>query len=127
MSQEEPSDPQAIPDVELDVPHPLIECINSCMVHCVVGCCGVDAFDCSPVQIRKWARKNPVEDVRAAARQADELIGKISDQRYRFRSLQLNHYTCDEGARKRLVDFIGCFDSVLKERLAARPGSTPNH
>jgi hypothetical protein len=43
-----------VPDREIEVPSPLRECFLSCEVHCVRGCCGIEAISTEQEVIGAW-------------------------------------------------------------------------
>lgn len=63
----------------IDITEPLASVMLSCEVRCVVGCCGLDAFDIHPQWIRAWMEDNGREALDLARQQIDELIISLSD------------------------------------------------
>jgi len=61
---------------ELEFPKSLMELLESCEIHCVAGCCGLDAFEFSREQMLKWLLEHPRQGD-AVREQVDKMIGQI--------------------------------------------------
>jgi len=59
-------------------PVPLNDYIKTCEIHCVAGCCGVDAFEFSPEQGAWWTREAGDEKATDARELLDQLIDDCS-------------------------------------------------
>ncbi|MCZ7428079.1 DUF6331 family protein [Micromonospora sp. WMMA1949] len=100
-------------DVSVEVPWPLRECIDYCEVHCVRGCCGIDAVSTDPALIEKWCRRVGPAKVVEARLQLMKLIEVVEDRSRCVTSDFLNHRTHDEAARRELLDFLTALDAGL--------------
>jgi hypothetical protein len=117
----------AIPDVEVEVPSPLRECILHCEVDCVRECCGINAISQDAGLIAGWSREVGPTATSLALRQIRGLLVAVEDRSHKVSSVLLNHYTCDEAARGERLSFLRAFESALEgsaEQNAAadRPG-----
>jgi len=101
-------------DVQLKVPSPLQECFLHCEVVCVRECCGIDAISTEAETIAGWRTQVGLQTVSVALHQLDGLIATVEDRSHKVSSLFLNHYTCDEEARCKLLTFLRTFRSALE-------------
>lgn len=111
-------------DVSVEVPSPLRECFLHCEVDCVRECCGIDAITTDVKVIAAWRREAGAAAVLEARRQLAELMAMVEDRTHNVSSLFLNHYTCDEGARWQLLDFLAAFRAGLNSE--PEPGVEPD-
>ena len=101
-------------DVSVDVPSPLRECFLHCEVDCVRECSGIDAISTQSELIVAWGRKVGPAAAAEARRQLDDFVAVAEDRSHNVVSLFLNHYTVDEPARQKLLDFLAAFRVGLK-------------
>jgi hypothetical protein len=100
-------------DVSVEIPAPLRECFLHCETECVRGCCGIDAISTEADVIADWGRKAGSKAVAEALRQLDELVAVVEDRSHNVLSHFLNHYTVDEPARGKLLNFLASFRSGI--------------
>jgi hypothetical protein len=55
--------PRASESPEVHLPAPLCEALGACEVHCVAGCCGLDAFEFESRHVRDWLKTQPAGTV----------------------------------------------------------------
>ena len=61
---------------EVEFPKSLGDLVKSCEIHCVAGCCGLEAFEFSREQVLKWLLDHPRQES-AVREQLDQLIDRI--------------------------------------------------
>jgi hypothetical protein len=110
-----------VADVSVEVPSPLRDCFLHCETECVRECCGIDAIATDPESISAWRREAGPPRVAEARRQLDELVSVVEDRTHNVSSSFLNHYTCDDSARRQLLDFLAAFRAGLAPD--AEPGA----
>jgi hypothetical protein len=83
----------------VSLPHPLAELIRRCETICDHGCCGIDAFDFSPIHIAAflllWNHSPDTEDIQMIGRQLDDLqagYGSSGSIASGTRIEQINHH-----------------------------------
>ena len=62
------------------LPSPLSYLISSCEKNCVKECCGVSAFDFSPVHIASWLHRSNGEPIDETVNQISEQLDELRDQ-----------------------------------------------
>jgi hypothetical protein len=100
-------------DVFVEVPSPLRECLLHCEIHCVRECCGIDAISTDRELIAAWCRHAGPAAVSETKWQLSELVRVVEDRSKKVSSPFLNHYTCDEAARRELLEFLAAFCAGL--------------
>jgi hypothetical protein len=65
---------------QFTLPDPLASLKTSCEVHCVAGCCGLDAFEVKSQHIAPWISENGVPRTLEALTQLEELAHTIQGQ-----------------------------------------------
>ncbi|HEX8834479.1 MAG TPA: DUF6331 family protein, partial [Abditibacteriaceae bacterium] len=100
--------------IEVDIPSPLKECLTHCEIHCVSGCCGVDAFSSEVEVLESWlssdlVRRQPFAP-RIALSQLRALIALAGDKSHKLSSPFLNAHTCRDAGRNSLLAFLRSFE-----------------
>ena len=82
--------PSFNPELKIDqrslrirLPQPLSSLAYQCETLCVVGCCGIDAFDICADTVQAWAQRAGMERARTASGQIEDIIDAAMDYRNR--------------------------------------------
>ncbi len=108
-------------DVSVEILSPLQDCFLHCEIDCVRECCGINAICSDPDTIGAWGSQVGPATVAEARQQLSELVAVVEDRSHKVISRFLNHYTCDEAARRQLLEFLTAFRSGLD--LVAKHGT----
>jgi hypothetical protein len=100
-------------DVSIEVPSPLRECFLYCEAHCVRECCGINAISTAPDLIAAWSREAGPVALAEAQKQLADLVAVVGNRSHKVSSVFLNHYTCEESARRQLLGFLVAFHTGL--------------
>jgi len=64
--------------LELEIPDALWKAATSCAIHCQPDCCGQNAFELTPEEMRHWASAATADKIALVLRQADDLIAELA-------------------------------------------------
>ncbi|WP_026209101.1 DUF6331 family protein [Catelliglobosispora koreensis] len=103
-----------MPQVFIEIPSPLSDCITFCEIECVLACCGISAVSTDPVHVDDWCRQAGSAAVIEARLQLATLIDVVEDRSSQVVSMFLNHRTHNEASRRELLDFLTAIEAGLK-------------
>ena len=63
---------------EIEIPAALWKAATSCAIHCQPDCCGQNAFELTPEEMRRWALGATADRIAVVLRQADDLIAELA-------------------------------------------------
>lgn len=91
---------------------PLGAAVRACEVHCMVDCCGMDAYEFAPEHLQPWADGVPAADLARAREQADEALAALTDAPDRFSFLESVYVR---------ADVIAWFESIRDALAGVKP------
>jgi len=65
-------------ELVLEVRPALEPVIAACEVHCVAGCCGLDAFEVATSHVAAWVQEAGFDAARAARRELDVVLDELA-------------------------------------------------
>lgn len=110
----------------IHIPDPLQGLRGSCEVHCVAGCCGLDAFDFAAQHMAPWFREQNLQTGLLALTQLETLMAEASKDQAQVWSDQDDFNTAwDTG--EHCLDFLEAwFREALKALIEVRKESLIN-
>jgi hypothetical protein len=100
-------------NIAVTIDPPLRECFQHCEIHCVSGCCGLDAYSREAGDVAAWGRQARPEAVLHALCQLESVIAAVADRSSYVSSELLHAGTYDEAAREEWLSFLGAFRAAL--------------
>lgn len=101
-------------ELALEVRPALEPLIAACEVHCVAGCCGLDAFEVATSHVAAWVKDAGIDAARAARRELEVVIEELAAasetpvQSSRLNASWRNAQECEAYLR----GFARCLDEV---------------
>jgi hypothetical protein len=95
---------------KIKFPEPLAGLIQECETFCIAYCCGIDAFDISEANIKRWKAKHSEADFNLVKSQLENIIKQSLSFQGKLSSAQLN-WVCPQ---IEFINWLKEFDNKLK-------------